>query len=547
MVDGAQPDRLHLARTLLGRGRAAEAMSLCVGFLDASPNHLGGLALAAGISNALGDGGRAEAYASRALAIDPDFAPARFVLGRSRHAAGDGREAAKAYRRVLETDPAMAEAAVNLGAVLDDGGDPAGAEAAYRQAIKARPDLAAAWLGLGDLIHRQGRYEDAAATFEGLLAHHPDHAEAHFRMGCARQAMGALTAAETCFRRAVAVAPDHRGAHFNLGVLLMLTGRIAEGSQAIEWRQDWSRFPTPERPFTVPRWKGGNLSAGTLVVAAEQGVGEQILHAGMVDDLRRRDIQVLWEVNQRLVPLFARSWPDVTFVPRTNPAQSELFVPEVSAHVPGGGLVPILRPTPADFPDHGSYLVPDPALIAACRRRYSALGDGLKVGIAWKSTQPRAPGKNIPLELWGGVLRRPDVVVVSLQHGEVADDVGRARRDLGVTIHVDPQVRPLADLEAAAAQIAAMDLVISVSCTTAHLAGAIGKVGWILLPTVPLWHWFLDRPRSLWYPSLRLFRQERAGDWASVLSRVADTLDCRPSAAGSRNARARKFSAWPEN
>ena len=522
--DDAVPSEAELAHAagLFRRGDMVEAGAICQRFLAAHPDHIGALHLLGAIAAARGQHTAALEPLKRAIALKTDFVPALLTIGRVLMATGGFDAAAEAFARVVELDPDNAEASFNLGQACQDAGRLDAAAEAYGRALSLSPNMAAARLRLGVVLQAQGDHEAALDTFNHVLMTEPANAEAHFQLGCLHRGQGNLADAETRFGRALAADPGHRGASVNLGLLLLLTGRIGEGARLYERRQDWSRFPTANHPLPMPRWAGEDMGDGTLLVAAEQGIGEQLLHAGLIADLAARGVAFLWECNHRLLPLLARSFPETRFVARTAPPQPEALA--AGRFIPGGNLIPLLRPNPARFPDHRGYLTADPARVAALRGRYMAGHDGSIVGIAWRTTQPRAPGKTIPLEQWAPVLGLEGARFVSLQHGPVADEIEAAALSTGVAVIHDSDVDPLKDLEAAAAQVAAMDAVVTISNTTAHLAGAMGKPGLVLLEAVPLWHWFLGGKRSAWYPTLDLVRQEAPGAWGQVVARAGTAL-----------------------
>ena len=191
-----------------------------------------------------------------------------------------------------------------------------------------------------------------------------------------------------------------------------------------------------------------------------------------------------------------------------------------------GSLGRLLRRQEADFPRHEGYLVPDPLVVGATAERLAAEAQGRSlVGISWSSRAGRTgEARSASLQQWAPILEQQGCRFVSLQYGSVADEIAAAGQALGVEILSLPDIDPLKDLDAFAALIAALDLVVTVGNATAHMAGALGRPAWVLLPLVPSWRWMLGREDSPWYPSLRLFRQERRGDWGTVIERMAAEL-----------------------
>ena len=193
-----------------------------------------------------------------------------------------------------------------------------------------------------------------------------------------------------------------------------------------------------------------------------------------------------------------------------------------------GSLVRHLGRTPDELRVAAPYLMPDEAKLGACRARYDALGAGFRIGISWHSVSRYFAQRNAPLALWGPILRQPGLRIFDLQYGDRRAERAAVAAALGVDIHYDEDIDQLSSLDDFAAQVAAMDRVVSISNTTVHMAGAIGVDCWTILPLMADWRWFLDRDDTPWYPTMRLFRQHRRGDWAGVIAAVAAALAARP-------------------
>jgi hypothetical protein len=234
------------------------------------------------------------------------------------------------------------------------------------------------------------------------------------------------------------------------------------------------------------------------------------------------------EVDARLVPLFARSFARAEVVARRTPPEAHPAPGEVELQVALGSLCRWRRRKAASFASPRAYLAADAAKVAVIRARYrDVLGPGFKVGIAWRSKTPRwGTVKSAPLAAWAPLLREEQqgVRFVNLQYGEVAADLARIEREFGVRVFDDAEIDQMASLDDFAAQVAALDLVISISNTTVHMAGALGCEVWTMVPFVPDWRWQLGREDTLWYPRMRLFRQPAPGAWEPVLAAAAQAL-----------------------
>jgi hypothetical protein len=276
-------------------------------------------------------------------------------------------------------------------------------------------------------------------------------------------------------------------------------------------------------------WNGAPIPGGTLLITAEQGVGDEIMFASLVGEAASRAGDCVVECDPRLVPLFARSMPRIRV--RATPAGSAGFqptlVPDFDEHIAMGSLPRFLRPTLASFPGVRGYLKADARRRDKWKVRLRGLGAELKVGISWRGGRKLETRRtrSTKLEDWLPLFATPDVRFVNLQYGDCAAELARLQEQHGILVHHWADANPLEDLDEFAAEISALDLVISIDNSTVHMAGALGCPVWTLLPYVPDWRWLLDRDDSPWYHSMRLFRQVRRGCWADVLPAVAGELD----------------------
>jgi hypothetical protein len=243
------------------------------------------------------------------------------------------------------------------------------------------------------------------------------------------------------------------------------------------------------------------------------------MFAGLLPDVLRTGNRCIFECDARLQPLFARSFPRIDVVSR------DVCVPSVefAAHAPSGSLPGLFRASEAAFAATSfPYLLADPELREKLRTRYS---DGRRlVGLAWHTRNKKTGlARSIDLSMFAPLFSHTDICWVSLQYGDF-DELEAQVATASAPILIDREIDQLSDLDLFAAQVAAMDMVITIDNSTAHLAGALGIPVWLLLPFVPDWRWLVRRDDSLWYPSMRFFRQTQSHDWQSVISRIHDAL-----------------------
>ncbi len=570
-IDSRHAGSLHLLGTLAHQvGRQDVAVQLIRAAIGIDPAQAAYHSNLGAILQAQGRLDEAAAACQQALDRDPSLAEAHMNLGTVLQAQGKADQAAASFRKALAIRPDLAEASMNLGNILESQGMLSEAVASHERALALKPDYAEAHYNLGNARHAQAQLDEAVACFERALALKPNLPEAHYNLGNTRQAQDDLAAAAACFQRALALRPQYAEAHYNLACVLQQQGRLKEALphfesavnlkpdyaqarfgqalaqlQSSDFAQGWRNYEarwqsidheTPMRAYPQPLWAGEPLASGRLLLWAEQGVGDEIMFAGLVPDAIRTGNRITLDCDPRLMPLFARSFPSVEVVATAaRPAPGSASEPEratgpsisfsagVAAHLPTGSLPGLLRACGAPYAaDPSPYLAADPAERDRFRARYA---DGRRlIGIAWQ-TRNRKTGRkrSIDLAAFAPLFTLPGVRWVSLQYGDF-DELEQQAQAAHAPLVVDRGVDQFADIDRFAAQVAAMDQVLTIDNSTAHLAGALGVPVWLLLPFAANWRWLLGRDDSPWYASMRLFRQPAPGEWQAVLKSVHGAL-----------------------
>lgn len=524
-------DALYLLGTLrMQRGMPTEAIVLLERALAKQPRHDGALFNLGIARQNTGAHDQAIPCFER-LAVRAPSADVWNNLGVSRQAIGRLEDARAAYRQALALDAAHLQATTNLASVLNALDEPLEAERHARAALAIAPDHASAYSHLSASLRAQGRHDEARACLDRALAHRPGHAEAWFNLGILHQDRNELSDALRCYDRAISLSPGDADARLNRASTLLLAGDFAHG-----WAEYDCRFVahhTPRRPFPCPLWDGSPIEGKRLLIHAEQGVGDEIMFASCFPDLLRSTARCVIECDSRLVPLFKRSFPDAEIVGgRVEKGRREDTTARIAALGPFdfqaamGDLPRYLRPGPASFPRAQGYLKPDSGHLAKWHARYASLGSGPKIGISWRGgrTGVQQRLRSIALTAWEDILAAPGVHFVNLQYGDTVAERRLVKQRLGIDVHHWNDANPLSDLDDFAAQVAALDLVVSIDNATVHLAGALGRPTWVLLPFSPDWRWLLERHDTPWYPATRLFRQPRPGGWNDVLGAVRRRL-----------------------
>ncbi|HEX4070186.1 MAG TPA: tetratricopeptide repeat protein [Planctomycetaceae bacterium] len=546
-------------------GRLDEAAAVYEAVLRMEPRNADALHLLGAIDHQRGDHERAVTRIRQALAIYGPRSNYLSNLGIGLRALGRTAEAIDALRRAAELDPTSADIQFNLGNACQAAGEFAQAVEAFRAAVARNPHNAAAWSGWGEALRETRDFDESRRCHERAISLSPRSADVHFNLGLTCRDEGKAAEAADCFLRALALRPDFTDAHvalgnlredvgdfgravasydrvlrlqpqltaaqFNRSLALLRQGRLAEGWDAYESR--WRHNGKP-RLFAESEWDGSLAKDKTILVYSEQGVGDEILFASCFRDIIERTGVCLIECEPRLVRLFTRSFPNARFFARTglvDPSQVR-DLPPFDVQIVAGSVPRRLRRSLDSFPIHSGYLTPEPRQVDEWRTRFERLGSGLVVGISWRGGKDAAirRRRSTALAQWAPLFKIPGIAFVNLQYGDCAADIADCARDFGVTLHTWEDADPLHDLDGFAAQIAALDLVVSVDNATVHMSGALNTPVWTLLPFSGDWRWFSQGDESPWYPSVRLFRQtsfrEMAlGDWNEVFHRVSQALE----------------------
>jgi len=460
--------------------------------------------------------------ADNALVIAPHSVEALNNRGIALRGLGRFEEALASYNRTLALKPDYVDALDNRGNALQDLKRHEEALASFDRVLALKPNHVGAHTHRGNVLDDLLRHEDALASYERALALKPDHVDALFGRGNALRDLKRRNEALASYERALALKPDAAAVHMNEGLCLLDSGDFERGWPKYELRWQVEQLALGKPSFEKPEWDGRPLE-GALLAWGEQGLGDQILHLGMLSQLAACATRLIVAVEPRLVPLVQRSFPKVDVITLPEAAGRKDF----ERQVPLGNIGRYLRRSWGDFPkQRPAYLRADPDRSRQLREQLAGK-KRLVCGLSWISTNARVgTHKSTRLEDLHAILGKPGVRFVDLQYGDTRDERAALQRETGIEMTHIEGVNNLTDIDGVAALIDACDMVITVSNTTAHLAGALGKRVFVMLPFAQgkFWYWHEGRDDSPWYPSARLFRQPVLGDWASVIDRVARAL-----------------------
>ena len=389
----------------------------------------------------------------------------------------------------------------------------------------------------GNELSDRDQWAEAEGRFREAVKLDPGFAEAHCNLGVVLQFQGRLDESVLSFEQSLSIHPDAPAPHFNLAMSRFLQEDFARAWPEYEWR--WQCKTFGNRPAAAirlaPPWDGSPLDSRTILVYGEQGIGDEIMFASCLPDLIEQAQRCVVACEMRLVPLIARSFPAAHVVPvhqLEDPARvAELG--QLDVQIAAGSVPQHVRPSRASFPRCDSYLRADPLKVQRWRERLAALEPGLRIGISWRGGKEplEVRRRSTTLRQWQPILSVPGVCFVNLQYGPRATELARIQTESGIQVHDWPDVDPLLDIDDFAAQISALDLVISIDNSTVHLAGSLGVETWMLssFPSSSYWRWSLDRDDTPWYASVRNFRKTQSATWQASFELVRDMLVLRRS------------------
>jgi Tfp pilus assembly protein PilF len=429
---------------------------------------------------------------------------------------GGTQEAERLYREVLREDSSDPYACHQLGLICRDRGDLDGALGLIGTTVRCRPDWSEAHSNYGVVLNELERYDEALESFERSLTINANGVAALYNRGNALLGLNRVQEALASYERAIALQPEHADAQFNAAMARLCLGDFGSGWRQYEWRWRTPLGAAARRHVAAPLWLGDAKLAGkTILLHAEQGLGDTIQFARYAPIVARLGARVLLEVQPSLRSIFVELEGVSAVISRGEP------IPRCDLHCPLLSLPLALATELTTVPGGVPYLSPADAAIAKWSDRLPQ-SPALRIGLAWSGNPDLKNDRNrsISLQQLAPLWSTPGVQIVSLQRDVRPGDLECLDRTPGI-IRLESE---LVDFAETAAVIANLDLVISVDTAVAHLAGALGTPVWLLLPFAPDFRWMIDRDDSPWYPTARLFRQPRRGDWSSVIGVVRDQL-----------------------
>ena len=451
------------------------------------------------------------AHCRLALRYRPNFAEAHDNLGTAHLHLGQTNEAIACFRQALRLNPNLAATWGSLGNALALEENLENSIACYQNAIRLKPSDAKAYNNLGNAFERQDKLDDATRIYEQALLLEPHLAETYSNLATVHMRQGQMDKAFTAFEQALRIDPELAGARLNRAQLQLLLGNFEQGWPDFEFRTTQS--DKKKRQFTEPCWKGSDLKGKTILLHAEQGLGDTLQFIRFAPFVKERCATVIVECQSELLSLLRTAAGIDQLIGRGS------SLPSFDFQVPLPSLPGVFHLELASIPAFIPYLHAKQDLVERWRAGLASCSvRTFKVGIAWQGnpTYRYDRQRSIAVKHYGKLAQLDGIELISLQKGPAAGQLAAVKGGLPI-VDLGPDLDETAGafMETAAIMMN-IDLVISSDTAIAHLAGALGVPVWVALPLVPDWRWLLEREDSPWYPTMRLFRQTRAGRWEDV-------------------------------
>ncbi len=517
-------------------GRLPEAEQLYRQILQQDPGHPDALHLLGVLINQTGEPKLALQFILQAVKRNPEAFNYYSSMGLALKQLGQTDAAVNSFKQALNIKPDFKEAIYNLGLVFREQGDTDAAIEQFREVIRLDPSFAKGYNNLAAVFQDRGDLEQAVEYYHRALTLQPDYPQACHNLGTALHNLGELNEALSWYDRALALQPAYAEAHYERGRALLAQGNCREGWQEYEWRFK-TKDAIPLLTIPKPMWDGTSLEDKTILVYAEQGLGDELMHASCFSDLVSMAGRCVIQCDPRLENLFARSFPGAIVKGASRDDFSWLEKqPPIDAWIAAGSLPLYLRPGIESYPDHKGYLVPDPGLRELYQARLESLGNGLKVGICWRGNKRRDSASKAfaiwerlqhftRLEQWKKILTMEGIQFINLQYDNCKEELLSIRDKHGITIHEWDDTDLFNDLERAAALTSVLDLVITAPTSVFDMAGALG-VETKMLYVEPEWI-MLGTGRFPCFPSVSVHYRRRAGTWEKLLESIAEKLNKR--------------------
>jgi Flp pilus assembly protein TadD len=450
------------------------------------------------------------------IQLNPNDFEAYNNLGNTLKTKGELDGAMTCYQKALQLSPNFILAHNNLGTIYIEKKQFDAAIICYQKALRLNPNYADAYYNLGILYSEKEQFDEAIECYQKALQLDPNHFNTFKGLGIVFQEKGQVDNALSCYQKALQVNPNDPEAHWNKALLLLLNSHFKEGWKEFEWRWKTKKINVAHCDFPQPLWDGHDIEGLTILLYAEQGLGDTIQFIRYASLVAQQGAKVIIECQKELIPLLQK----VEGVQKAVTFGQQLL--EFDIHYPLLSLPLLFDTTIQTIPAKIPYIGVNATSVQKWTSRIKANTSKQKIGLVWAGSprHKRDRYRSCPLEIFAPLARLSNMTFYSLQKGDAAEQAKNPPEGMNIVDFTED----IHDFSDTAAVIENLDLTISVDTSVAHLAGAMGKPVWTLLPFAPDWRWMLNRADSPWYPTMRLFRQPSPGDWETVIKNISKDL-----------------------
>jgi tetratricopeptide (TPR) repeat protein len=513
--------KFRLAVKYYQAGNLQQAENLYKEILENQPDNIDALYFLGVILQHKKDYDSAISSYRKTLHLNPHNPDVYYNLGLIFQDKAEADEAIKCYRQAIKLKPNFADVYYNLGLIFQDNAEADNAIANYKIFLQFNSKDADAYLNLGHAYQMKGQLDEAITYFQKAIQFNTDLPEAYCNLGSAFRDKVQPEVAIPYYQKAIQLYPDFADAHWGLARSLLLAGNFNQGWKEYEWRwksTDYLKYSCFHRPvnFTQPILNGSDIAGHTVLIYAEQGLGDEIQFVRYAPLVAQHGAKVIIECHKELSTLLQPIESVKHVIVQGEP------LPDFDVQCPLLTLPLVFNTTLENIPAKVPYIFVNPVLRQGWKDKIQQDNSKMKVGLVWNGNPKNKNDMNrsIPFSKISQFIHCSDITFYSLQKGNAAEQ--SRNRPLGMKlVDLSEEINNFSDT---AAIIENLDLTISVDTSVAHLAGALGKPIWTLIPFAPDWRWMLNREDSPWYPTMRLFRQLSPGDWESVIFRVKDEL-----------------------
>lgn len=528
----SQDSLLQQALTLHQSGDFVEAEKLYRLILSNEPNNHGALHLLGVLgADIYQDFGMAIQMIQKAISVEPNFNLYHQNLAIISKKAGRLDVAIEARKAELKFDPKSTDILNELGLLYSESELTVQAINVYKKILKIDPNHKHSYNNLGLSHYTLYKTDLAYKNLKRAITIDPDFLDAYENLGVVYMDDAKMDEAIETFEKLIAVDPDRAMSHWNLGIALLKDGQLGKGFAEYNWRwkaalESTGKSLDKPKPYSIPYWNQEPLNGKKLLLTNEQGIGDEILFLNVLIGLKIPYWALIIECDNRIRKLLERAFPGVQTVSNGDTQKVEELQPSVAYQKPTADLFSWFRKDEASFPKHEGFLKADEDLIEGFSKKYKKLWPNkILVGISWDTKGKLiANERRMDLSFFKNIAALENVQLINLQYGDVDEVLTVFNERGGGDVHIDPSVDAFNDLDSFAAQISALDLVISIDNNTIHFAGALGVPTFAVLPSVPDWKWQWEKSETCWYPSMKLFRRKKRFEAGDVQAAVEAEL-----------------------